>query len=90
MTQNPSKSSMNGYKAFAFATKISNCPQFVTGGQIGEKYPEFVKNRLQGVKILRNCQYLSKYASSMPQNPPKLSMNGYKPNEYATKISNYP
>ena len=43
MPQNPSKSSMNGYKAFAFPTKITNCPQFVTSGQIGDKISQIRK-----------------------------------------------
>ena len=35
------------------------------------------------VKLL-NRQYLLKYASSMPQNPSKWSMNGYKAFAFST------
>ena len=55
MPQNPSKSSMNGYKAFAFPFKITNCHKFVTTSQIGEKYPKFVKKwATVGVKITKS------------------------------------
>ena len=90
MPQNQSKWSINGYKAFAFPTKITNCPQFVTSGEIGDKRSQIRKKLAPGVSKLLNRQYLSKYASSMPQHPSKWSMNGYKAFEFASKISKYP
>ena len=54
-----------------------------------KNYPRFFKNsNPPGGSKLQNRLYLSKYAFSLPQNPLKSSMNGYKPFEYATNISN--
>ena len=88
--QNPQKWSKNGYKAFAFPTKITNCPKFVTSGQIGDKISQIRKKLAPGESKLRNRHYLSQYSSAMPHNRPKWSMNGYKPFGYATNISNCP
>ena len=76
MSKNSPKWSMDGYKAFAFARKISNCPKFVTSGQLGEKIYQISLKLAPGLLKLQNRQYLSEYVSSMPQNPPKWSMNG--------------
>ena len=55
MAQNPQKLSMNGYKAFAFASKISNCPKFVTSGQLGDKIYQISKKLApEGIKITKS------------------------------------
>ena len=67
MSKNSPKWSIDGYKAFEFARKISNCPQFVTSGQLGEKIYQVRIKWPQGVSKLRYYKYLSEYVSSMPQ-----------------------
>ena len=81
---------MNGYKAFAFPTKITNCPRFVTSSQIGDKIYKISSTLAQGVRKLLNRQYFSKCAPTIPQNPSKSSMTGYKAFAFPTKITNYP
>ena len=50
---------MNGYKAFGFASKISDYPQFVTSGQLGEKiYQISVQLAPGGVKITKSSIFV--------------------------------
>ena len=68
MHQNPWKSSMNGYKAFAFAIQISNCPNFVTSGQIGEKISQIHKKLAPGVaKIKKSAIFFKICFINAPQ-----------------------
>ena len=68
MPQNPSKSSMNGYKDFEFPTKISNCPQFVTTGQIGEKISKIRKKLAPGgVKFTKSPIFVTICFLNAPQ-----------------------
>ena len=68
MPQSLSKSSMNGFKAFAFATKISNCPQFATSGKIGDKISQIRKKLASGgVKITKSPIFVTICFISAPQ-----------------------
>ena len=43
---------------------------------------------LKTMEKVKNMEYMSKYASSIPQNQPRCSINGYKPFVFVTKIPN--